>query len=30
VAQVAQGGGAVTILGDVEELRGCGTEGRGQ
>ena len=30
LAQAAQGGGGLTILGDVEEPRGCGTEGRGQ
>ena len=30
VAQAAQGGGAVTITGGVEEQCGCGTEGRGQ
>ena len=28
--QAAQGGGGVTILGGVEELCGCGTEGLGQ
>jgi len=30
VAQAAQGGGAVTVPGGVEEPCGCGTEGRGQ
>jgi len=30
VAQAAQGGGAVTAPGGVQELCGCGTEGRGQ
>ena len=30
VAQAAQGGGAVTIPGGVQEPCGCGTEGRGQ
>ena len=30
VAQAAQGGGAATIPGGVEEPCGCGTEGRGQ
>ena len=30
VAQAAQGGGAVTIPGGVQELWRCGTEGRGQ
>ena len=28
--QAAQGGGAVTVPGGVEEPCGCGTEGRGQ
>ena len=30
VAQVAQGGGGVTVSGGVPEPCGCGTEGRGQ
>ena len=30
VAQAAQGGGAVTVPGGVQERCGCGTEGRGQ
>jgi len=30
VAQAAQGGGAVTVHGGVQEPCGCGTEGRGQ
>ena len=30
MAQAAQGGGAVTVPGGVEEPCGCGTEGRGQ
>ena len=30
VAQAAQGGGAVTVPGGVEESCGCGTEGCGQ
>ena len=30
MAQAAQGGGAVTVLGGVEEPCGCGTEGCGQ
>ena len=30
VAQAAQGGGAVTVPGGVEEPCGCGTEGHGQ
>ena len=30
MAQVAQGGGGVTVHGGVQELCGCGTEGRGQ
>ena len=30
VAQAAQGGGAVTIPGGVQEPHGCGTERRGQ
>jgi len=27
VAQAAQGGGGVTVLGDVQGMCGCGTEG---
>ena len=30
MAQAAQGGGAVTVPGGVQEPCGCGTEGRGQ
>ena len=30
MARAAQGGGTVTISGDVQEPCGCGTEGRGQ
>ena len=30
VVQAAQGGGGVTISGGVQEMCGCGTEGRGQ
>ena len=29
VAQAAQGGGAVTVHGGVQDPCGCGTEGRG-